>query len=284
MSLETNLGSLYRKTRKRFRRGGIENPGLEASVIACSVLGKPSGTVHTNPQIAVGREQARECENRVLRRLEGEPCAYATGAREFFSRRFVVSPAVLIPRPETETVVEAALEKIPPDTEMRAIDVGTGSGCIAVTLKKERPHLSVAAVDISQRALEKAEENARFHGADISFVCGDALWNFEDNSTDIIVSNPPYVSEEDFETLPDEIRDFEPKEALVSGEGGFEHIRKIVSDATRVLCAGGWCVVEVGDGQAHGCAEIFKENGFSGISTTDDISGKPRAVEGIWKK
>ncbi|QMU55899.1 MAG: peptide chain release factor N(5)-glutamine methyltransferase [Candidatus Mycalebacterium zealandia] len=284
MSLETNLGSLYRKTMERFRQGGIENPGLEASVIVCSVLGKPSGAVHTSPQITVGRKQVSECENRTSRRLKGEPCAYATGEREFFSRRFAVSPAVLIPRPETETVVEVALEKIPQDIQMRAIDVGTGSGCIAVTLKKEKPLLSVTAVDISPHALKKAEENARFHGADISFVCGDTLRNFEDNSADIIVSNPPYVSEEEFETLPDEIRIFEPKKALVSGEGGFEHIRKIVADAARVLRAGGWCVVEVGDGQAPGCVEIFEKNGFSGISTTNDISGKPRAVEGIWKR
>lgn len=283
MSRETNLGAFYRKTRERFQRSGIENPGIEASTIVCSVLGKPSGTVHTDPQIAVGGTQARECENRISRRLRGEPCAYATGAREFFSRRFAVSPAVMIPRPETETVVEAALAKIPRNTEMRAIDVGTGSGCIAITLKKERPCLSVIAVDTSPRALEKAEENARFHGAEVSFVCGDALSDFADNSADIIVSNPPYVSEEEFETLPDEIRNFEPKEALVSGKCGFESTEKIVRGAAGVLRSGGWCVVEAGDRQARGCAEIFEENGFSKISATCDISGKPRAVEGIWK-
>ncbi len=284
MSFETNLGTLYQETRERFRARGIENPGLEASVILCSVTGQPAGAVHTKPETVLKSQETLECENRVKRRLKNEPCAYTTGVREFFSRCFSVSPAVLIPRSETETVVEAALEKIPPGKKSHVVDVGTGSGCIAVTLKKERPDIRVAASDISAAALKEARRNAHALGADISFILGDTLSCFGDGCTDMVISNPPYVSEKEFETLPEEVRGFEPALALLSGEDGFEHTRKIVLDAPRVMRAGGCCIVEVGDGQAQKCAGFFEKGGFSDISTLNDIHGKARVVTGIWKK
>ncbi len=284
MGLEENLGTLYRKTRERFRLGGIENPGLEAAVIVCSVIGKQAQTVYTNPETKIGLPEIHECENRARRRLNREPCAYTTGLREFFSRGFSVSPAVLIPRPETETLVEAALEKIPCGKNFQVLDVGTGSGCIAVTLKKERPDISVTASDISARALEKAAQNARIHRAEVSFVTGDGLPCFEDSCADIVVSNPPYVSEEEFGNLPEEVRGFEPQEALLSGENGFAHIRKIICGSPRVLRTGGWCIIEVGDGQARKCSEIFRESGFSDISTAKDLCGKTRVVTANWKR
>ncbi len=284
MNFETNLGTLYLKTRERFRHGGIENPGLEASVILCSVTGMPNHAVYANAETVLGQSEMRECENRVLRRLGKEPCAYTTGVKEFFSRPFAVSPAVLIPRPETETVVETALGKIPRGAKLRAVDVGTGSGCIAITLKKERPDISVAAVDISAAALEKAAENRRAHKADIRLVLGDMVSCFADSCADIVIANLPYISEKEFGDLPEEVRDFEPKQALLSGEGGFEHIRKIVSSAPRIMRTGGCCIVEVGDGQAQRCAEFFLRSGFSDISTAADIHGKTRAVCGCRKR
>lgn len=283
MNFETNLGSVYHKTKERFRRGGIENPGLEASVILCSAIGMPSHAVYTKPETVLGRSETQECENRVRRRLNKEPCAYTTGVREFFSRKFAVSPAVLIPRPETEILVELALEKIPPGKALRVLDVGTGSGCIAITLKKERPDISVTGSDISADSLKKAAENSRLHNADVSFVRGDTVSCFADACADIVVANLPYISEKEFENLPDEVRLFEPKQALLSGENGLGHIRKLVSDAPRVMRAGGYCILEVGDGQAQICAEMFEWNGFS-ASTASDIYGKTRAVTGHWKK
>ncbi len=284
MNLEINLGTLYRRTRERFRRGGIENPGIEASVILCSVIDRPAQTVYASPETVLGRGEAEECENRVLRRLKKEPCAYTTGVREFFSRGFAVSPAVLIPRPETETVVEGALEKIPPGASLRVVDVGTGSGCMAITLKKERPQVSVTATDISADALEKAAENARLLGADVSFVLGDMVSCLADACADMVVANLPYISEKEYDGLPDEIRVFEPKNALLSGENGLEHIRKMVSDAPRVMRTGGHCIVEVGDGQAEKCAWFFERSGFSEIQTASDIHGRTRMVAGRWKK
>ncbi|MGI9558924.1 MAG: peptide chain release factor N(5)-glutamine methyltransferase [Thermodesulfobacteriota bacterium] len=284
MNPQTNLGALYRETREQFRAKGFENPGLEASVLLCSVTGEPPHRIVSDPQTAVRGKAAREFEDRVRRRLKNEPCAYITGTREFFSLSFAVSPAVLIPRPETETVVETALRNIPAGKKLRVADIGTGSGCIAIALKKEREEISVTASDISPAAIEIARQNALFHGTEINFVIGDALSRFADGSADIIVSNPPYVPEQEFESLPDDVRVFEPREALVSGDDGFEHIRKIVADAPRVLGGGGVCVMETGDGQAEKCAEIFSKNGFSDISAADDIGGKTRVVSGTWKK
>ncbi|MCY4042961.1 MAG: peptide chain release factor N(5)-glutamine methyltransferase [Candidatus Dadabacteria bacterium] len=282
MCLQTNLGALYRATRRRMSGGGMENPGLEASVILCSVIGKPPHAVYTEPETVVGEKDARECAGRVRRRLDGEPCAYTTGFKEFFSLRFEVSPAVLIPRPETETLVEEALRMLSPGE--RALDIGTGCGCAAVALKKNMPGAIVGASDISPEALEVAKRNARAHSANISFTPGDMLSPFEDNCADMVVSNPPYVSEREFEALPREVRDFEPEGALVSGENGFEHIRKVVSSAPRVLRNGGRCIVEVGEGQADGCAEIFRLCGFTRVTTARDLAGKTRTVAGYWKR
>ena len=282
MCLQTNLGALYGKARRQLSGGGIENPGLEASVILCSVIGKPPQAVHTEPETAVGADDARECAGRIKRRLGGEPCAYTTGFKEFFSLRFEVSPAVLIPRPETETLVEEALRMLSPGE--CALDIGTGCGCVAVALKKNMPDAVVCASDISPGALEVAKRNARAHSAAIGFEFGDILSPFKDNCADMVVSNPPYVSEREFEALPCEVRAFEPTGALVSGEDGFEHIRRVASSAPRVLRDGGRCVVEVGDGQADECSEIFRRCGFTHITTARDLAGKTRTVAGLWKK
>jgi len=141
----------------------------------------------------------------------------------------------------------------------------------------------VAGSDISADALKKAAENSRLHKADVGFVRGDIVSCFADACADIVVANLPYISEKEFEKLPDEVRLFEPKQALLSGENGLGHIRQIVSDAPRVMRAGGYCILEVGDGQARICAEMFERNGFS-ASTAPDIYGKTRAVIGHWKK
>ena len=284
MDIQTNLGSLYHKTKKRLSDGGIENPGLEASVILCSVIEKPPHTVHTEPDKVIGTDAVRKCEDRVRRRLEREPCAYTTGFKEFFSLRFEVNPAVLIPRPETETLVEEALKILKRGGGKTVLDVGTGSGCIAVVLKKHMPRLRVCASDISPGALEVARANARRHLTKISFVLGDGLSCFEDGCADLVVSNPPYVSAREMEELPAEVGEFEPPGALFGGEDGFEHIRGIVSSSPRVLRKNGWCLIEVGEGQADGCAEIFKQNGFGDITTARDLAGKTRTVGGTWKK
>ena len=282
ISSAINLGDLHREAKRQLTGGGVENPGLEASVILCSVIGKPPHAVYTEPETVVRETVARECAGRVERRLNGEPCAYATGFKEFFSLRFEVNPAVLVPRPETETLVEEALRMLPPNGCV--LDIGTGCGCVAVSLKKNMPHTTVCAADISPEALEVAKRNARAHSASIRFCRGDMLSPFEDNCADMVVSNPPYVSEEEFETLPREIRDFEPKIALVSGNGGFEHLETVVRSAPRVLKNGGRCIVETGDGQADKCAEIFGRAGFTCITTACDLAGKTRTVAGLWKR
>lgn len=184
----------------------------------------------------------------VARRAAREPVAYLTGTREFYGRPFAVTPDVLIPRPETELLVQEALAVLPRDRSARVLDVGTGSGCIAITIALERPDVDVVATDRSPAALEVARRNAHALGARVTFVeadlCGDA------RGVDVVVSNPPYVAARERETLDADVRDYEPPLALFGGEDGLDVLRRLIPAAAGALNPGGWLLLEIGAGQA----------------------------------
>lgn len=266
---------------------GSESPRLDAEVLLAHVRGCPRILLYTAFDQVVGDAERSRFRELVKRRGGGEPVAYLVGSKEFFSLDFAVSPAVLVPRPETEGLVVRALDlckeraaDLPPP---RIIDVGTGSGAIAVTLAKQLPAAEIVATDISAAALAVARANAARHGVEerVTFVECDLLECPEAAGPwDIIVSNPPYVREDEFASLPDAVRLHEPRQALVGGATGVEVIRQLVSQAAQRLAAGGWLLIEIGPSTAAAAREVIASvAGLDLGSTLNDLAGLPRIVQ-----
>src|ERR1700733_5361215 len=214
------------------------------------------------------------------RRREGEPIQYITGACEFYGLPFRVTPDVLIPRPETEHLVERVLELAVAFTEPRIVDVGTGSGAIAVALAHKMPNARIVAIDLSEAALDVALENAKHNAvADrIRFLQGDLLAPIASETFDLVVSNPPYVPAADRETLAIEVREFEPGLALFAGEDGLEIYRRLIPDAFGVLASGGLIALEMGFGQSDAVGRLLTAAGFLDVRFTADLQGIPRVA------
>lgn len=204
-------------------------------------------------------------------RLNGKPTQYITKKQEFYGREFRVSPDVLIPRPETEHVIEVAAGK----GARRIVDVGTGSGAIAVTLALETG-AEVWATDLSEKAAAVAAENARRLGARVGLVVCDLMAAIADGSADLVASNPPYVPEAEREGMQREVRDWEPRMALFGGASGFDVYERIAADAPRVLRPGGWLVMELGFGSHERVAEMLA--GWGSVEITPDLAGIPRVI------
>ena len=212
-------------------------------------------------------------------RLAGQPVAYLTGVREFYGRRFHVSPDVLIPRPETELLVEQALRHLPPDQPRRVLDLGAGSGCVAITLALERPKAIVTAVDRSPAALAIARHNACELKACVRFVPSDWFAALKGETFDLIVGNPPYVAAADPHLSRGDVR-FEPVSALASGPAGDDDLRRIIRDAPAHLVPGGWLWLEHGYDQADVAQRLLHEAGFQQVQTRPDTAGLPRISGG----
>jgi release factor glutamine methyltransferase len=216
----------------------------------------------------------------VERRAAGEPAAYIVGEREFWGLALHVTPAVLIPRPETELLVERALALLPEAAAPEVLELGTGSGAVAVALARERPRARIVATDVSAEALEVARANAERHGARIAFAHGDWLAPVAQGSFDLIVSNPPYVASGDPHLARGDLR-FEPRAALDGGRDGLDCIRRIVREAREHLAAaGGWLLLEHGYDQEQACLELLSGAGYRETRDFADLSGRPRACAG----
>ena len=312
------MKELYLKGRDLLKKSGLENPELEAALLLSKVLRINTTYIYAHPKNWVQSDKIKEFELLLERRIKREPIAYILGEKEFYSRSFIVTPDVLIPRPETEILVEEALKIINNIPYPTVLDVGTGSGCIAVTIACEAGNAQNFATDISFEALMVARANSERHkvAKRISLICADFLSCFNENSFDIILSNPPYIPEGEFYSLESNVRDFEPKISLIgggsilrqgsgqalrlhpstvrselvedsrptSGEEGLNCIRKIVHEAGKVLKNGGWCIIEVGANQSEKVSEIFKGVGFKEVSAVKDLAGIERVVKGKWKR
>lgn len=281
------VGEILRWTEGYFREIGIESARLDAELLLAHALGTERLDLYLNfhrPLDGAERDRFREC---VKRRSRREPVAYITGSREFWSLPFAVGHAVLIPRPETEHLIEeslailAALDGVP----SRVLDLGTGSGNIAVTLAVQSSTAEVDAVDASTNALSIAQGNARKHGVEgrIRFFAGDLFAPLAgDRLYHLIVSNPPYVRADEIESLSPDIRLHEPREALVDtksqGSDGLGFYREIASSAPAHLLPNGVVAVEVGAGQAERVAGIFAENGFARVESRLDLAGISRVI------
>lgn len=272
-----NLRELLADGTAELTRSGVAAPRLTAEILLAHALGRERSYLYAHPEETLEPETLPRWRSALSARAAGTPLQYITGEQEFYGRRFAVSPAVLIPRPETEMLVAAALERVPPNTPVRVVDVGTGSGCIAVTLALERPLARVVATDVSAAALNVARENARRLGAHVSFIQTDLLAGAA-GPFDLIVSNPPYVAEGELPALQPEVRDHEPRLALVSGPKGNEIYQRLIPQAHAALVPGGWLVLEMGYASAQTVAPLLAASGWTDVATQTDTLGWQRVL------
>jgi release factor glutamine methyltransferase len=252
----------------------------ETEVLLAHALGRDRAWLYAHADDALAVEQAIAFHQLLVRRSAGEPIAYLTGHREFWSLDFVVTPDVLIPRAETELLVELALQKIPRDAQVDIADLGTGSGAIALALARERPHARVLASDASARALSVAQGNARrFRTGNVEFLDSDWFAAFDGRGFDVIVSNPPYIAENDAHLSHGDLR-FEPRAALASGADGLDAIRVLVRDAPGYLKPGSWLLFEHGFEQGPACRALLEHTGYAEVFTAADLEGRDRVSGG----
>jgi release factor glutamine methyltransferase len=233
-----------------------------------------------HPDQVLTPDQEQEFNAFTSRRANGEPIAYLVGEREFYSLRFKVTPAVLIPRPETELLVDQALERIPMLQSCKVLDLGTGSGAVAIAIAKHRSLAGITAVDFSDDALIVARVNAKYHDAtNVCFVASDWYTAVAGEEFDLIVSNPPYVAEGDPHLGQGDLR-FEPLTALVAGSDGLGCVRHIIDSATDHLILGGWLLLEHGYDQSEACCQLLKGAGFGEVFSCSDLAGVMRVSGG----
>jgi release factor glutamine methyltransferase len=268
--------------RQTLVRAGISanEAALDAEVLARHVLECDRATLLTRARDPIPSAFDRLYQTLVARRAAREPIAYIVGHREFWGLEFEVTPAVLIPRPETELIVEEAISVIPiREAARRIIDVGTGSGCLAVTLAVEFPAATVVAIDLSEKALAVAARNAERHNliGRIDFVRTDLLQGMS-GTADLIVSNPPYVPDRDAPIVQPEVGRYEPSSALYGGKDGLDLIRRLLADARLLLATGGWLIIEFGFGQEPAVEDTARELGLTVEHMRGDLQGIPRVA------
>lgn len=276
------VARLLQWTREHLQQKGIESARLCAEILLAHAMGCERIRLYTQFDQVPSESVLTPFRDLVRKAAGGVPIAYLIGQKEFFSLPFEVSPAVLIPRPETEILVErvVALVRKERDGTARIVDIGTGSGCIAISLAKHLPQATVAASDVSDAALETARRNAERHGVAerIDFRAGDlfAPWSADDAAAfDVVVSNPPYVATENAPLEP-QVREHEPATALFAGADGLDVIRRLVADAPRRLAAGGELLMEIGFDQAEAVRALLTAAGWSNIETYRDHAGIER--------
>jgi release factor glutamine methyltransferase len=249
----------------------VDDPRLDAEVLLAAALGTNRAELHVDSERELDERAAAEFATMVRRRSEREPVAYVLGRAHFRELELMVDSRVLVPRPETELLVDLAEDR------QRVLDVGTGSGAIALAVAHERSGARVTGIDSSPDAIEVARSNAERLGLDVEFLIADLIVG---GPYDLIVSNPPYVREPDWDTLQPEITFHEPREALVAGPDGLDMIRDLVPAAAEVLVRGGMLAIEVGQGQSRAVEHLFERSRFRDVETTRDLAGIPRVVRG----
>jgi len=256
--------------------GVSESPRLDAELLLCRTIDMPRSYLFAHPEDELDEVTQARFEALIGRRAAGVPMAYITGVKEFWSREFTVTPATLVPRPETEMLVNLALCEIPRDAEWQVLDLGTGSGAIAVSIACERPLCQVTAVDNSREALAVAQENARtLAPGNVACVLGDWTEPVRDRSFDLIVSNPPYVRADDAALAS---LGHEPRAALVAGEDGLDALRALAADCARLLVPGGLLLLEHGADQAAAVAALLEAQSWADIECHNDLAGLPRVT------
>lgn len=258
------------------RLDGSDSPRLDAEVLLMHALQRPRSYLHAWPERDLNVTELTAFEALVVRRSAGEPVAHLTGQREFWSLALEVTTDTLIPRPETETLVEQALQWLPQHRSLRIADLGTGSGAVALALAGERERWLLYALDRSSACINVARRNARRLGlTNCRFLVGHWAATFGTESLNAVVSNPPYVGTTDPHLRQGDVR-FEPRTALVAGPDGLDDIRQLVDDAARVLMPGGSLLLEHAPWQAQAVRKLFKKHGYTDVDTARDAAGLER--------
>jgi release factor glutamine methyltransferase len=275
------VAQAIRRARELLTRSGVEDARLEAEVLLAHALRSDRTSLRAFPERTIASDARCAFEDLLEKRATGVPVAYLTGVREFWSLELNVTPATLIPRAETERLVDLALEVIPGDAAWSVADLGTGSGAIALALARERPRCRVVATDVSSPAIAVAAENALRHGlANIEWRVGDWFAATPREQFDVVVSNPPYIAAGDPHLARGDLR-FEPVQALTCGDDALRDLRTIISSAPLHLRAEGTLLVEHGFDQRDAVRDLFRASGFRNIEVFDDYAGVPRVVRGI---
>lgn len=286
MDERLTIGTLLAESDAILKGAGVDSPRLSSQVLVGHALGLDRVRLVVDRDRELAPAEAEVCRALVARRAAGEPVAYIMGVKEFFGLDFAVSPATLVPRPETEHLIEEVQRRFAADAPLRFADLGTGSGCIAVTLLTLFPDASGLALDLSAAALAVARRNAETHGVGrrLTFARADMGSPFaRPGSLDLVAANPPYVSEAEYAEVSPEVADFEPRTALVPAvpgvSDGLECYRAMVPRAGEALAPGGWLVMEMGEGQAESLSHIVENSTlFECCHIVSDLAGRDRIV------
>tara|TARA_B100000579_G_scaffold343486_1_gene295779 strand:- start:1485 stop:2333 length:849 start_codon:yes stop_codon:yes gene_type:complete len=269
-----NQGTNFLKT------GNIVNPEFDCELLLSRALNKKREEILINLRNKINKKQLDKFNFYLSRRKKKEPVAYILGFKYFWKFKFFINKSVLVPRPETEIIVEQALKYISDNRKSKKIlDIGTGSGCIIISILKERAKCSATAIDISNKALKVAKINAKMHHLEnkIKFINID-VDKFNTNKYDLILSNPPYINDIDLSRLDDDIKIYEPKEALSGGLNGYKEIKKIIEKSSKILKINGKLIFEIGDTQKEYTKKLLKNNGMYINKIIKDLSGKDRCI------
>ncbi|GAB7025897.1 peptide chain release factor N(5)-glutamine methyltransferase [Geotalea toluenoxydans] len=269
-------------TKEFLTQKGVENARLESEWMLCAVLGLDRMGLYVNFDKPLTPKELADYRGMIARRGRREPLQYILGSQEFMGLDFAVTPAVLIPRHDTEVLVNETVKRAGKTSSI--LDVGTGSGCISISLAKALPGAAITGVDTSVDALAVAEKNCNTHGVAVKLLHGSLFEPVQGQQFHMVVSNPPYIPSDDLKTLQPEVRDYEPAGALDGGKDGLDFYRQIVAAATDYLVCGGWLLLEVGIDQAEQVRKLFLDNGkFAEVFAAKDTADIERVVGGQLK-
>jgi len=274
-----NYNQILKKGENYLKKSKIENPNLDVELILSKVLNKKREEILLNINNKLKNRDILKFQNYVQRRFLKEPMAYILGYKYFWKQKFLANKSVLIPRPDTELIIEESLNYLQNDKSKKILDIGTGSGCIIVSLIKERPKCSATAIDISKKAIIVAKTNAKLHHLQnkINFINID-IDKYKSYNYDLIISNPPYISSIELNRLDDDIKSHEPKLALSGGSDGFREIEKVIKKSRELLKINGKLIMEIGHKQRNQSLKILKKFGFYINKICKDLSGKDRCI------
>tara|TARA_Y100000816_G_scaffold261809_1_gene219078 strand:- start:639 stop:1481 length:843 start_codon:yes stop_codon:yes gene_type:complete len=274
-----NYNEILKKGENILKKNKIKNPYLDTELILSKVTNRKREQILLNTSNKLKNWEITAFKNYIERRQHKEPMAYILGYKHFWKYKFLTNKDVLIPRPDTELIIEEALKYLPNDKSKKILDIGTGSGCIVVSLLKERPKCTATAIDISLKAINVAKTNAKLHQLEnkINFINND-IDKYKSNYYDLIISNPPYINIFELSRLDDDIKFHEPKLALSGGLDGFKNIKKVILKSRKLLKLKGKLIIEIGHKQKNNSIQILKKNGFYVNKISKDLSGRDRCI------